>query len=302
MRLGGDVDAGIAVKGAFIAVDWGTTNRRVYRVENGKASSVERDGCGILAVHGNDFAREAAKLRERWDNLPMLCSGMVGSRRGWREIPYVPTPASVATLAHDTVWIERGAVAITPGISHVAPDRCDVMRGEEVQFFGAVAAGLAPAGRLLCQPGTHSKWARVEGGQIREFSTAMTGEIYSLLREHSLLAEMLQGDTVAGPAFYDGVREGCKQNLLSSLFGARAAQLLNVRPAGDGAAFISGVLIAGDVQAHLGAGNDEVIVIGDAPLAALYAAAIETLGGRVNIVDGAAAFVAGISQIWGALA
>jgi 2-dehydro-3-deoxygalactonokinase len=290
------------MNGPFIAVDWGTTNRRAYRVEGGKASSVLRDGRGVLAVHGNHFVREAAKLRERWDNLPMLCSGMVGSRRGWREVPYVSTPASVATLAHGTLWVERGAVAITPGVSHVAPDRCDVMRGEEVQFFGAVAAGLAPAGRLLCQPGTHSKWARVEGGQIREFSTAMTGEIYSLLREHSLLAEMLEGDAVAGPAFHDGVREGVKHNLLSSLFGARAAQLLSVRPANDGASFISGVLIASDVQPHLGAVSGEVTIIGDAPLAPLYAAAIEILGGRARIIDSAAAFVAGVSQIWEELA
>ena len=124
------------MNGPFIAVDWGTTNRRAYRVENGKASSVERDGRGVLAAHGADFVREAAELRAHWDNLPMLCSGMVGSRRGWREVPYVATPASVVTLAHGTMWVERGAVAITPGVSHVAPDRCDVMRGEEVQFFG----------------------------------------------------------------------------------------------------------------------------------------------------------------------
>jgi 2-dehydro-3-deoxygalactonokinase len=290
------------MNGPFIAVDWGSTNRRVYRIENGDAASVGRDGRGILSVRGDDFAREASELRERWDSLPMLCSGMVGSRRGWRETPYVATPASIAALAHDTIWVDRGAVAITPGIRHIAPDRCDVMRGEEVQFFGAVAAGLAPAGRLLCQPGTHSKWARVEGEQIRDFSTAMTGEIYSLLRHHSLLAEMLEGDAVVGSAFHDGVREGSKHKLLSSLFGARAAQLLKIRPAKDGASFISGLLIASDVQPHLGAANEEVTVIGDMPLAPLYAEAIEALGGRAYPIDSAAAFVAGISQIWELLA
>ena len=130
----------------------------------------------------------------------------------------------------------------------------------------------------------------------------MTGEIYSLLRQHSLLAEMLEGDAVVGPAFYDGVREGVKHHLLSSLFGARAAQLLNVRPARDGASFISGVLIASDVQPHVRAGSDEVTVIADAPLAPLYTAAIEILGGRAHLIDSAAAFVAGASQIWEVLA
>src|SRR5882757_6426188 len=223
------------MNGPFIAMDWGTTNRRAYRIENGRATQIERDGRGILAMQPDDFAREAAAIRARWGDLPLLCVGMVGSRQGWREVPYVSTPASVANLALGTVWLERGAVAITPGVSHVAPDRCDVMRGEEVQFFGAVAAGLAPADRLLCQPGTHCKWARVEAARIREFSTAMTGEIYSLLRRHSLLTKMLEGEAAIGPAFRDGVLEGCKQTLLSSLFGARAAQLLNVRSAGEGA-------------------------------------------------------------------
>jgi 2-dehydro-3-deoxygalactonokinase len=253
-------------------------------------------------MHRDDFAREAAALRARWDDLPLLCVGMVGSRRGWREVPYVPTPASLANLALGTVWVEREAVAITPGVSHVAPERCDVMRGEEVQFFGAVAAGLAPAGRLLCQPGTHSKWARVEAARIRDFSTAMTGEIYSLLRRHSLLAEMLDGEAAVGSAFQDGVREGCKQTVLSSLFGARAAQLLNARPAGDGASFVSGLLIASDVQSQIRGVNDDVYVIGDAPLGLLYAAAIETLGGRPHLIDSAAAFVAGAGKIWEVLA
>jgi 2-dehydro-3-deoxygalactonokinase len=286
------------VNGPFIAVDWGTTNRRAYRIENGRATHVERDGRGILAMQPDDFAREAAALRARWGDLPLLCVGMVGSRQGWREVPYVPTPASLANLALGTVWVERGTVAIAPGVSHVAPERCDVMRGEEVQFFGAVAAGLAPADRLLCQPGTHSKWARVEAARIRDFSTAMTGEIYSLLRRHSLLAKMLEGEAAIGPAFQDGVREGCKQTLLSSLFGARAAQLLNARSAGEGASFVSGLLIASDVQSQIRGVNDDVYVIGDAPLDTLYAAAIETLSGRPHLIDSAAAFVAGVSKIW----
>jgi 2-dehydro-3-deoxygalactonokinase len=290
------------MNGPFIAVDWGTTNRRAYRIESGRATAVERDSRGILAVRRDEFAYEAAALRSRWDDLPVLCVGMVGSRRGWREIPYVPTPASLESLALGAIWVEQNSVAITPGVSHTAHDRCDVMRGEEVQFLGAVASGLAPTERLLCQPGTHSKWARVQAARIRDFSTAMTGELYSLLRQHSLLAETLEGEAAIGASFHNGVREGCKQTLLSSLFGARAAQLLNARPAGDGASFVSGLLIASDVQSQLRGVSDDVYVIGDAPLGPLYAAAIEALGGRPHMVDSAAAFVAGVSKIWQVLA
>ena len=172
------------------------------------------------------------------------------------------------------------------------------MRGEEVQFLGAVSAGVAPEERLLCQPGTHSKWARVVAARIQDFSTSMTGELYSLLRRHSLLAQMLEGEAVIGTAFYDGVREGRKRTLLSSLFGARAAQLLNVRPAAEGPSFISGLLIGSDVESQVCSVDQEVFVIGDAPLGPLYAAAIESLGNRPHLIASAAAFIAGVSKIW----
>jgi 2-dehydro-3-deoxygalactonokinase len=290
------------VNGPFIAVDWGATHRRAYLIDNRRATYVERDDHGILAVRRDDFAGEAAALRSRCGGLPVLCVGMVGSRRGWRELPYVPTPAGLADLALGTVWVERESVAIVPGVSHITSGRCDVMRGEEVQFLGAVAAGLAPECQLLCQPGTHSKWARVEAARIQEFSTAMTGELYSLLRQHSLLAETLDGEVAVGSAFYEGVREGCRQTLLSSLFAARAAHLLNARPAGDGPAFVSGLLIGADVQPQLRGASNDVYVIGDAPLGPLYAAAIEALGARPHVIDSAAAFVAGVSNIWEMLA
>jgi 2-dehydro-3-deoxygalactonokinase len=286
------------MNGPFIGVDWGTTNRRAYRIENGRVTRVERDSQGILAIAPEDFARQAAALRTALGDLPVLCVGMVGSRRGWREIPYMATPASAAKLAAGIQWVAPGVAAIAPGVSHRTAERCDVMRGEEVQFLGAVAAGLAPAGRMLCQPGTHSKWTRVENAQIGEFSTAMTGELYALLRQHSLLKEMLEGEVALGTAFFDGVLEGRKLTTLSSLFGARAAQLLDARRAADGASFVSGLLIASDVQSHLHGAPEEVYVIGDAPLAPLYSAAIEHLGGRAQLIDSAAAFVAGVSLLW----
>ena len=93
------------MNGPFIAVDWGTTNRRAYRIENGRAAQTERDGRGILALQRDDFAHEAAGLRARLGDLPLLCVGMVGSRSGWREVPYVATPAGLTQLALGTVWV-----------------------------------------------------------------------------------------------------------------------------------------------------------------------------------------------------
>jgi len=126
----------------------------------------------------------------------------------------------------------------------------------------------------------------------------MTGELFSLLRRHSLLADMLGGRVTTGEVFNDGVHEARQGRLLSSLFSARAAQLLSVRDAADGSSFVSGLLIGTDVQAQVRGTTETIWIIGDAPLAPLYAAAIECCGGQARIIDGATAFVAGAAKLW----
>ena len=289
------------MRGPFIAVDWGSTNRRAYRVAAGSAVPAQRDARGILALRPEEFAPEAAALRGEGSGLPLLCAGMVGSWRGWREVPYVSSPASLAQLAAGTVWVEPGRAAIVPGVSFRSAGRCDVMRGEEIQFLGAAYAGLAPDGELLCQPGTHAKWTRIRDGQIGEFSTALTGELYSMLRAQSLLKEVLTGEVAPHAAFCEGVHEGSRQTLLTSLFGARAAQLLSARPPAEGASYVSGMLIGSDVHSHLRGARD-VYVIGEAPLAPLYGAAIGHLGARAHYIDSGTAFLAGAIRLWELLA
>ena len=174
------------------------------------------------------------------------------------------------------------------------------MRGEEVQVLGAVAGGLAPADAMLCQPGTHCKWARMTGGKVAGFSTAMTGELFALLKAHSLLGEFLRGPISDGAPFREGLRNGLAGDLTRRLFGVRASALLDLRPAQDSAAYTSGLLIGHDVA---GAGltpRQMVHILADPHLASLYAAAIEQAGGQPIRIDSHAAFVAGLSHIWSA--
>ena len=169
------------------------------------------------------------------------------------------------------------------------------MRGEEVQLLGAVAAGLAPPDALLCQPGTHCKWATMRGGRIADIATAMTGELFALLKAHSILAAQLDAPVSDGAAFRDGVRRAGEGDLLGALFGVRAAMLLGMREDAAAASYASGLLIGDDVHAH--ARNREVTVLADATLAELYVAAIKEAGGAARIADSQAAFVAGITAI-----
>jgi 2-dehydro-3-deoxygalactonokinase len=277
----------------FLAVDWGTTNRRVFLIEGGEVARTERDGKGVTTVE--DFAAEAAEMRGRFGDLPMLLAGMVGSNIGWRAAPYVPAPAGLDELADGLLWIDD-RTAIVPGVSNAAP--ADVMRGEEVQLLGAVEAGLVPGDALLAQPGTHCKWAEMAGGRIHSFTTAMTGELFALLRAHGLLAAQLGAEVSLGPAFRDGLAEGAKRDLAASLFGIRAARMLGQRDDADAASFASGLLIGSDVAARLAVANhDTVHILADPALGGLYAAAIEAHGRAARLVDSPAAFAAGIIAI-----
>ncbi len=288
---------------AIIAVDWGTTNRRAYRVEaDGSVSDTVRDGSGVLAMAADDYVPALAILRERLGDLPVIAAGMIGSTRGWREAAYVPAPADLGALASAALRIDDADVTIVPGVSWVDGTRADVMRGEEVQVLGAIAADLAPSDAVFCQPGTHNKWIATRDARIVDVTTVMTGELFALLKAHGILAGMLDGPVADGAAFRDGIARGAGAcDLGAALFEVRAAVLLDRRPPEDAAAFASGVLIGADVGARDMAGNT-VHLLADGTLAVLYTVAIETLGGRVEPVDAAAAFIAGIHHLRGHLA
>ncbi|NIJ22443.1 2-dehydro-3-deoxygalactonokinase [Sphingomonas naasensis] len=279
----------------FLAVDWGTTNRRVFLIDGGAVVRTERDDKGVTSVE--DFAAEAVAIRERFGDLPMLLAGMVGSNIGWRPAPYVAAPAGVAELAAGLLWIDD-RTAIVPGISTLIDGRPDVMRGEEVQLLGAVAAGLVPADALLAQPGTHCKWVEMAGGKVADFVTAMTGELFALLRKHGLLAAQLSGEVTLGDAFLEGVEAGKRRDLAASLFGIRAAKMLGQRDDADAASYASGLLIGTDVAARLAtSSHDTVHILADPVLGGLYAAAIQAHGRNAHLIDSHAAFVAGINEI-----
>lgn len=281
---------------SFIAIDWGTTNRRHYVIGNEAYRTDGRDEFGIMAMAGRSYAAEVGAIRATHDGLPVLIAGMAGSNRGWIEAPYVDCPAGLDAVAGAILWIEPGTVGIVPGVAQRGASP-DVMRGEEVQLLGAVAAGLAPDNALLCQPGTHCKWARMQGGAIAGFETAMTGELFALLRRHSLLAAQLDAPVGDGAAFREGVTDARRRSLACALFGVRAASLLGSRNDADAASYTSGLLIGADVAARPIAGT-QVYIIADEQLGALYGAAVEELGGTPIPVDSHAAFAAGMAAIW----
>ena len=283
----------------FIAADWGTTNRRAYRIDGrGTCCDEFEDGKGILSVPGGGFPEAVAEIRARLGDLPLLLAGMIGSNKGWQEARYVAAPAGIDELAQALVWPgEREA--IVPGVSFQGEGRADVMRGEEVQLLGAMAAGYVPPNALVCHPGTHNKWARVTAGRITDFRTVMTGELFNLLKAHSILADLLTGEAQPGDAFAHGARHGlAHDDLPSELFAVRARVLLGKAEAADAPSYASGLLIGSDVRIGLtGAPDPMIYVMGRPELTRLYAAAIREAGREPIELDGEQSFLAGIREI-----
>ena len=281
----------------YIAVDWGTTNRRAYAVDREGAVGREiRDGHGIMNVPAGGFEEAVAGLRRQLGDQPMLLAGMIGSNRGWMEAPYVPCPADADAIAENILWIEPGRLGIVPGVSLAADGQADVMRGEEVQAIGALR--WLPPDTLICHPGTHSKWIVMRAGRIDHFRTLMTGELFALLKAHSILAPQLRDVPAPDASFDAGVAAGLAGEApQAALFGVRARHLLGKGDA-NGASFASGLLIGADIRAGLSlGGNGPIGLVGRSDLRALYAAGLARAGRETIEIAGADAFLAGIGLL-----
>jgi 2-dehydro-3-deoxygalactonokinase len=280
----------------MIGVDWGTTRFRVFRIGRDGAIRERRSADrGILNVPDGRFAEALREEIGPWlaaGEDRVLLSGMIGSRQGWREAPYIPCPASAADLAANLtdVGFDWARVKLVPGLSGTdEAGVAEVMRGEETEVIGVLAD--FPPGGIACLPGTHSKWARVEDGRIVSFTTHMTGETYAALRGHTILARMMREGPADGAPFTAGVRRsGEPGGLLHHVFGVRAETLAGKLSDSDAGAYLSGILIGHEVRAALAATPGAVVhVIGAPDLAQLYGQAISACGGFPERHNGEAA-------------
>lgn len=270
----------------LLAVDWGTSSLRGALLdESGKVLEEKSAPLGILNVPNGDFAGTFASMFSDWRERAGLCliSGMAGSRQGWAEAPYVPCPAGLAELAKHLHWIERGRIALVPGLSDTQRDVPDVMRGEEVQILGAMRlAGLSDG--LFVLPGTHSKWAEVRDSKVMGFRTFMTGEAFGLFSQHSILARTSDSNApLDEAAFLQGVKRAHEDGgLLHHAFGVRALGLFDRLTPAQSASYLSGLLIGEELRHQTLDQGGDVVVIGAAGLVERYALALGEKGARVR--------------------
>lgn len=297
----------------FVAGDWGTTHLRLFLCEGNGRVLDSVSGPGAADVHGDFphvFDSLLASWRQRHGPLPAVLCGMVGSSIGWTQVPYVPCPVRPAQIAGACLALRDGDVQIVPGLS--CKNRLgspDFMRGEETQLLGALAQepSLRSSRHLLCLPGTHTKWVALEDGEVRDFLTAPTGELFAVLRDHSVLVHQRDSNE-SGPgaaAFASGLAEFNRlpdAQVLHRLFECRARRLAGDLSEADAAPYLSGLLIASDVAGALRLFADYLVgrsvgLIGTPRLTALYASALRAHGLAGQLIDGSAAALAGLTHV-----
>jgi len=276
----------------LIAIDWGSSSFRAYLMApNGEILDEVASGDGIGSVAAGAYPATLKRLIGRWleanPSLPVVASGMVGSRHGWREAAYVKCPAGPREVATQLTPVEADGrrVHLAAGLSYVdEAAQPDVMRGEETEIFGVADSGA----RLIVLPGSHSKWAKVNGDRVVAFKTFVSGELFAALRDHTVAGAFARAAPAKSPgeAFALGVRRGAaavacegKSGVIGLLFGARSLPLTGGLAEDDAGEYLSGLLIGAEIgEARRFFPGEEPHVAGAEALVARYLAAFEALG------------------------
>ncbi|TBU71561.1 2-dehydro-3-deoxygalactonokinase [Phytopseudomonas daroniae] len=294
----------------LIALDWGTSSLRAYLLgEAGRVLATQSRPWGIQHTPDGDFARAYEELvgdwYRQWPGLPALACGMIGSRQGWHEVPYALCPANVSDLVEGLLALDTacGTLHMVPGVLD-ASALPNVIRGEETQVFGALQ--LAPELRdnaLLVLPGTHSKWVTVRDGAIDHFTTHMTGELFAVLRDHSILGRPAreQGSERSDEAFFrglDAARQSAAEGVSGRLFSTRSLLLTERLTAGESLDYLSGLLIGEELRSVLASIKEDecppLVLIGDAHLCERYRLALTRFGvASVRTLENA-----GVAGLW----
>ena len=279
----------------FIVADWGTTRFRGYLLENETILDQVSSNEGVSALqkgqHRDVFLRQCGHWLKAEPDAPVLLVGMVGSREGWVEAPYANCPAGPAEIAKALVPVdlESGRKGyIIPGLfCEPAPGAADVMRGEETLVLGT---GIENG--LICAAGTHPKWIEMKDGRIARFATYMTGEMYALLREHSMIGR--PATEPEDPKGFDLGLDAAERNS-----GSERAGLLHLLDSSLLAPYLSGLLTGDEINGALAQFGrpSSVTILAEQGRADLYVHALKRHGIEAEFKVPQQALIAGLTRI-----
>ena len=289
----------------WIAVDWGTSNMRLWALDqNGAVLDSLSSDLGMAKLARDAFEPALLALIKPWirdsnTKTPVIACGMVGARQGWQEVPYEAVPCR-PSIQFSRVETQSAAVdvRICWGLKQLDPS--DVMRGEETQIAGLLGHSPGFEG-VVCLPGTHCKWARLCNGEVTEFQSYMTGEIFELLAKNSVLRFSIDQQDWSDEVFDASVQEALNapEKISGRLFSLRAESLVSEDPRGGNAARLSGYLIGLELASTRSYWeSNEVAIIGASALARHYQRALSTVGRAAQLLDTQEMTLAGLTAAY----
>ena len=302
----------------IVLADWGTSSLRLWALDRqGRLLDERRSDSGMGTLSYDGYAPELQRHLAAMgvpDETPVLICGMAGAAQGWQEAPYLEAPTGFAALADGAITIagqmragqmragqtragRARDIRILPGIAQRDSANPDVMRGEETILHGLVCNGMRDG--AVCLPGTHSKWAEIEGGRLVGFRTMMTGEMFALLGERSILRHTVMSDRWSDDDFIAAVGEAHANpsRALAGLFGLRAGPLLFGDAVPHGASRLSGLMIGAEIASCLQDDGRPLHLAATGEVAEHYAKALTGLGIGFDMVDAELAVRTGLFDI-----
>jgi 2-dehydro-3-deoxygalactonokinase len=270
----------------MIAINWGTSNFRAYKVDAaGNVEAARSSVRGAVSIQPGKFLETLLTEVGDWigagESRVLMC-GMVGARNGWKEAPYVSVPAKREQIVGAVIRVDAGGLdaRIVPGLKGVDANGIpEVMRGEETELLGSECAQATH----VCLPGTHTKWVRMEGATISSFSTSMTGDLYKAIRESTILRASTQNEPTDMDGFAAGVARSQQEGELAHhLFGVRTLVLTGGLKEDSASSYLSGLLIGHEVKGMAVEGK-QVHLIGDSTLCAWYREALHAYGAQATV-------------------
>ena len=294
------------IKAKWIAADWGTTHMRAWAIDKkGEVLAYSESNEGMKDLQQNEFEPVLLRLIENWlDNkkiTPIMACGMVGARQGWVETPYLKTPCVPIDKTQLTVASTKDPriqVNLVPGVMQHKP--ADIMRGEETQIAGFIKENPSFDG-IVCLPGTHTKWVNVRAGQIENFRTFMTGELFGVISNNTLIKHSIESEGWDQVSFDSGVIKGFDNPglIASDLFSLRSESIVNDLDSNSARATLSGLLLGVELNGAISYWKDKkVILIGSELLTNNYQKGLKILGGESHAFSLEAATLSGLTSAY----
>ena len=294
------------IKAKWIAADWGTTHMRAWAIdEKGEVLAYSESNEGMKDLQQNEFEPVLLRLIESWLDSEKVTSvmacGMVGARQGWVETPYLKTPCVPIDKTQLTVASTKDPriqVNLVPGVMQHKP--ADIMRGEETQIAGFIKENPSFDG-IVCLPGTHTKWVNVRAGQIENFRTFMTGELFGVISNNTLIKHSIESEGWDQVSFDSGVIKGFDNPglIASDLFSLRSESIVNDLDSNSARATLSGLLLGVELNGAKNYWKDKnVILIGSELLTNNYQNGLKILGGKSLPFSLEAATLSGLTSAY----